>query len=105
MSKVLDLHGLIFFAVNPIIGVDVADRSIQMTRPPVLVAAPRYRLEVSTTRTETVAMVVEGSIEDLPRRAPFDHAPRPASTNPGLPRSPMLRPRESSRKLPDRRRK
>ena len=76
-----------------------------MSQPPDLGTAPRYRLVVSMTRTESVAMVVEGPLEDLPRRAPFGHAPTAASTDPGLSRLPMPHSRESSRKLLDRRRK
>ena len=76
-----------------------------MTRRSDLGTEPRYRLEVSMTRTESVAMVVEGPLEDLPRRAPFGHATTPVSTNRGLYRLSMTPSRDSSSKLLDRRRK
>lgn len=69
------------------------------------VTARHYRLDVSMTRSESVALVVEESLDDFPWRAPFDHSSPAASTNPELPRSPMSRSHESSRKLLDRKRK
>ena len=57
------------------------------------------------TRSESVAMVVEGQLDDLPRDTPFGHESPTASTNPELRRLQMLRPHESFRKLLDRRRK
>jgi len=94
---------LIFQLILDIIVVHGTNRSIQMTQPRDLGTAPRFRLEVSTTRSESIAMVVEGPLEDLSRRAPFSHEPPAATASLGLSRLPMSRSHESSRKLLGRR--
>ena len=79
--------------------------SVQMGQYTDLGTAPRYRLEVSITRSESVAVVVEGSLEDVARGTSFHHESTAAPSSPGLFR--LLSPRslEPSRKPLDRRRK
>ena len=94
-----------FLACVPHHVVHVTSRSVQMGQSTDLGTAPRYRLEVSRTRSESVTMVVEGPLEDLARRTPFHHESPAAPSSPGLPQRPMSLSHESSRKLPDRRSK
>ena len=75
-----------------------------MAQPPDPGTARRYRLKVSMTRSESVALVVEGSLEKPPRCASSGHESPASSTNPELSRLPSPRSHESSRKLLDRRR-
>ena len=94
-----------FLACVPHHEVHAINRSVQMGQYTDLGTAPRYRLEVSITRSESVAVVVEGSLEDLARGTSFHHGSTAAPSSPGLSRLPSRRSLEPSRKLLDRKRK
>lgn len=89
----------------PYLVAHLVNRSIQMAQPPDFGAASRCRIEFSMTRSESVTMVVDGSLERSLWRTPFAHDSPATSTNRGLSRLPMSLSNESSRKLPDRRSK
>ena len=94
-----------FFARAPYLAAHVRNWSVQMAHPTDLGTAQRYRIEVSMTRSESVAMVVEGSLDDLARYTPSGRGSPAASTDSGLRRLSMPRSFESPRKLLEGRRK
>ena len=100
-----------FFACMPYLPAHVSDWSVQMAHPTDLGGAQRYRIEVSMTRSESVAIVVEEPLDDLARYTPSGRGspaasgPPAASTDSGLRRLPMPRSFESPRKLLEGRRK
>ena len=76
-----------------------------MARHTDLGSAQRCRIEVSMTRSESVAIVVEGPLDDFPRGFPSNHKSPPAPTDSRLSRLPMPLSLEPSRKLLERKRK